>query len=145
MDGFKFWIISVCGATAITSIFRILLSGSSLKKVLNIFFSLFVLFYTVIPIGNFISDKEFRVDIENDEISYNEFYEDGYRMIVEQSIKKSCEKLSVKVLSISMKSYIDEEGYFNIEDLEIEIDSPDKSVQVKEQLKAQLGFEVNVI
>lgn len=143
MDSFKFWIFSICGATAITAVFKILLSGSSLKKTLNIFFSLFVLFYTVIPINGFL-DNSFKNDTENGATSYNEFYEDGYRAIVEESIKNTCKELKVNVLSFDMKSYIDEEGYLNIESLDIETDCSDRSNEIKEYLKRKLGFEVNV-
>lgn len=43
-----------------------------------------------------------------------------------------------------MESYIDSEGYLNIESLEIETDSPGRSAEIKEYIKKQLGFEVSV-
>lgn len=146
MNYFKFWIFSICGASAITALFKFLLSKSSVSKTLNTFFSLFILFYTVIPMQNFFTNKfTFSSDkIGESDISFNEFYEDGYKNIVEKSIQNACLKLSVKVLSIDIDSYIDDEGYLNIESLSISTDSPERSDEVKDFLKKQTGFEVTV-
>lgn len=143
MESFKFWIFSVSGAAAVTAVFRILLSNSSLSKVLNIFFSLFVLFYTVIPLQNVFSKEKIEFDLQ-DKTIYEDYYEDGYQKLVENSIKNVCEKMSVRVLSVDMSSYIDSEGYLNIQSLEVKTDSPERSDEIKRELKAQLGFEVNV-
>lgn len=145
MDGFKFWIFSVCGATALTAVFKILLSNSSLKKVLNIFFSLFILFYTVLPMGQMLSKFDFNNKAAYENISSEEFYENAYKKLVEEAVKKSCEKLSVQVLSFNMSSYIDDDGYLNVKSLEIEIDAPERNEEIRAYLKKQLGFEVSVL
>lgn len=144
MDSFKLWIISVCGATAVTSVFKLLLSNSSLKKALNIFFSLFILFYTVIPMGNFFSDKAFSFEDGENAFEYEEFYQKGYEKLVKEAIINTCEKLSVTVLSVDIDSYIDDEGYLNIQSLAITTDSPERKTEIEERLKKELGFEVNV-
>lgn len=143
MESFKFWIFSVSGATAITAVFKMLLSNSSLSKMLNIFFSLFVLFYTVIPLQNVFSKEKIEFYLQ-DETPYEDYYEDGYQRLVENSIKNVCEKMSVEVLSVDMSSYIDSEGYLNIRSLEVKTDSPERSDEIERELRTQLGFEVNV-
>ncbi|MCH5191848.1 MAG: hypothetical protein J1F23_06740 [Oscillospiraceae bacterium] len=143
MESFKFWILSVSGAMAITAVFKILLSNSSISKMLNIFFSLFVLFYTVIPLQNVFSKEKIDFNL-HDETAYEEYYEDGYKRLVENSIKNICEKMSVRVLSVDMSSYIDSEGYLNIRSLDVKTDSPEKSDEIERELKTQLGFEVNI-
>ena len=143
MESFKFWIFSVSGATALTAVFKILLSNSSLSKVLNIFFSLFVLFYTVIPLQNIFSKEKIEFELQ-DKTAYEDYYTEGYQRLVENSIKNICEKMSVAVLSVDISSYIDSEGYLNISSLSIKTDSPERSDEIKRELKAQLGFEVNV-
>ena len=143
MESFKFWIFSVSGAAAVTAVFKILLSNSSLSKVLNIFFSLFVLFYTVIPMQGLFSKEKIEFKLQ-DETAYEEYYEDGYQRIVENSIKNVCEKMSVEVLSVDISSYIDNEGYLNIQSLDVKTDSPERSNEIARELRTQLGFEVNV-
>lgn len=143
MESFKFWIFSVSGAAAVTAVFKILLSNSSLSKVMNIFFSLFVLFYTVIPLQNVLSKEKIEFDLQN-ETAYEEYYEEGYKKLVENSIKNVCEKLSVEVLSVDMSSYIDSEGYLYIESLKVKTDSPERSEEIERELKTQLGFEADV-
>ncbi len=144
MDDFKLWMISLCGATAITSLFRILLSGSSLNKVLNIFFSIFILFYTVMPLQSFLNNKSYEVPAETDETEYNELYRNGYEQIIEMSVEKECENLSVEVLSFEINSYIDNDGYLCVNKLEISIDNKEKISQVESELRTKLGFEVSV-
>lgn len=144
MDNFKIWIISLCGATAITSIFKILLSGSSLNKVLNIFFSIFILFYTVIPIQYIFSDFSNETEFEKSSIEYNDIYKDGYEQIIYVSVENECKKLSVEVLSFEIDSYINEDGYLCVNTLEIDIDNNEKIAEVQSVLNTQLGFEVSV-
>lgn len=144
MVTFKAWIISLCGATALTSLFKILLSNSSLNKVLNIFFSLFVLFYTIIPMQT-VLDKSFSIkDFEKERIASNDMYKEGYEQIVELSIKNVCEKENVKVVSCVIDSYIDEDGFLAINQITIEIDKKEYVNLIQENLKKQLNYEVYV-
>lgn len=141
MDSFKLWIFSICGATAVTAVFKLLLSNSSLKKVLNIFFSLFILFYTVMPMGSFFSKNAFSFD---DDFEYGEAYKEGYERLVKEALINVCEKLSVEVLSVEINSYIDDEGCLNIESLEVRTDSPERKEEIESTVKKELGFEVSV-
>ncbi len=144
MNSFKFWILSLCGATAISSIFKILLSNSSVKKVVNIFLSLFVLLYTIMPIQSIINDFSFDDDLSGKQTDFNNYYVDGYEQIVKISIENECEKMSVKVVSFNIESYIDNDGNLVVERLEIDIDNDEKSIDIATQIKNSLGFEVNV-
>jgi len=142
MDGFKTWIMSLCGATAISAIFKLLLADSSLKKVINVFFSIFILFYTVMPIQAFFNES-INFDTKNDKISYEEYYRDGYEVIVTQAITNLCSNMGVEVLSLKIDSYIDDEGYMNINQISLKTDSATPQ-DVKNKIKQELGFEVEV-
>lgn len=141
MDSFKIWIISLCGATAVSAVFKLLLSDSSLKKVINVFFSIFVLFYTVMPIQTFFNDKN-DFEVEN-EIDFKEYYQDGYETIVTKAIINLCNDIDVKVLSININSYIDAEGYLNINNIVIQTNSQNPN-EIEEIIKNELGFEVEI-
>ena len=86
MDTFKLWILSVCGASAITSLCRLLVSKSKLKKTTNIFFSLFVLLYMLFPFAN-SNDVLFNNDDIESEISFDFNYRDGYEKLVNEKIE----------------------------------------------------------
>ena len=144
MNFFKIWMLSLCGATAITSLFRILLSNSSLNKVLNVFFTLFVLFYTVMPMQLLFNNNNFDTDLINSTVEYNEFYKEGYEEIIEVSIKNECEKENVNVLSCNISSYI-KDNYLHVDSIEISIDNYEKNESIKSILKERLGYEVIVI
>lgn len=143
MDSFKIWMLSLCGATAITSLFRILLSNSSLNKVLNIFFTLFVLFYTIMPVQLLFNNVFYDISTDTP-TDYNEIYKNGYEQIIELSIKKECEKDGIEVLSCNTVSTIDNDGYFCVETIEIDIDNDKKIEAIKVKLEQELGYEVVV-
>lgn len=139
MENLKIWIMSLCGATAISAIFKLLLADSSLKKVINVFFSIFILFYTVMPTQSlFKNDIELNIEAEN---SYDEYYREGYELIISQAITNLCNSNGVKVLSLDINSYIDDEGYMNIIDIKIKTDANNPQ-SVKKEIENKLGFEV---
>lgn len=144
MDNMKLWMLSLCGATAITAIFKILLSDSNLKKVINIFFSIFILFYILMPIKYFIKNDSQNVEFGHYEISSNELYVKGYEEIITKSIESICSKMSVNILNIQIDSYIDEEGFLYINSLEIDIDDNSRIFEIKSAINKQLGYEVIV-
>ncbi len=137
------WMLSLCGATAITSLFRILLSNSSLNKVLNIFFTLFVLFYTIMPVQS-LFNNDFDDILIDTPTEYNEIYQNGYEQIIEISIENECKKEGVEVLSCDTVSIIDNDGYLCVETIEIDIDNNKKIEAIKVKLKQELGYEVVV-
>ncbi len=142
METFKIWIMSLCGATAVSAVFKLFLADSSLKKVINVFFSIFILFYTVMPIQTFLKDG-IRIKTESNDISYEEYYEEGYNAIVTKSVTNVCSEMGAKVLSLDIDSYIDDEGYLNINKIVLKTDYYN-SQEVKNKIKNELGFEVEV-
>ena len=141
MDNLKIWIISLCGATAITAIIKLLLSESNLKKSVDIFCAIFILFYTIIPMNNLFSFNKLD-SFENFEIEIK--LEDGYNKIITESIQNICEKMSVEIISLEIDSYIDDENYLNINSIFLDIDRDDISEKVKEKIKFESGLEVEV-
>lgn len=141
MENFKIWIMSLCGATAISAIFKLLLSESSLKKTINVFFSIFILFYTVIP-AQYLFKNNIDLNFQTD-VAYDEYYQDGYEIIISQAITNLCDNLGVKVLSIDIDSYIDDEGYINVNGIILNTDSKNPQ-SIKTEIEKKLGFEVQV-
>lgn len=142
METFKIWIMSLCGATAVSAVFKLLLADSSLKKVINVFFSIFILFYTVMPLQSFFKEN-IELDSDGNEISYNEYYQDGYEAVITQAVTNLCGDMGIKVLSIDIDSYIDNEGYLNVEKIVLYTDSANTE-EVENKIKNELGFEVEV-
>ena len=78
METFKAWILSICGATLVTSLCKVILSNSKIQKMTNVFLSIFVLLYTILPIKNInLSFDSFQNEII-DEDSYDLYYQEGY-------------------------------------------------------------------
>lgn len=142
METFKIWIVSLCGATAVSAVFKLLLADSSLKKVINVFFSIFILFYTVVPVQTFFKES-IKLESNDSEISYEEYYQDGYEAVITQAVTNLCNDMGVKVLSLDIDSYIDNEGYLNVEKIVLNTDSTNTE-EVKNKIKNELGFEVDV-
>lgn len=142
MESFKVWIMSLCGATAVSAVFKLLLADSSLKKVINVFFSIFILFYTVMPIQSFFKESV-KIRTENSDISYEEYYEEGYETVITQAVTNLCNNIGVKVLSLEIDSYIDDEGYLNVNKIKLHINS-DNPQEIETMIKNELGFEVEV-
>ena len=140
MDAIKQWILSLCGATAITGVFQVFLSNTNFKKVINTFLSVFVLFYTIIPLSN-IESVNMDFDFDNPELS--EFSEENYEQVIIATIKSVCEDNDVEVISIDIDSYI-KDDYLVIEKIEVETDTPTKSEKIEIILKNEFGFEVSV-
>ncbi len=142
MENFKIWIVSLCGATAVTAILKLLLSDSNLKKSVDIFCAIFILFYTIIPMNDMFVDS-YRFDLFEEQNSEIQF-EDGYNKIITKSIENICEEMSVEILSLEIDSYIDEENYLNINGIYLDIDHDNACDNVKERIKIESGLEVEV-
>ncbi len=145
MEDLKLWAFSLSGALVVTSVFRILINKSSLYKSINIFLSVFVFLYTIIPLERVFNNFEFTTQFENREESYNEYYRNGYESIIKNAINNICEENNVSVISVNIDSYIDENGYLCVRNIEVEIDSPKKKDEIKNIIYDKTGFEVSVI
>lgn len=147
MDYVKAWIISVCGAMLAAAVFKILLSDSTLKKSVNVFLSVFILFYTVIPLQNYIKNSEFQSQgFENYTFEYEEALSDSYKKIIEESIKNICTELGASLRSIDIKSSVDADGYMVVESIDISVNTNGTSEKekIKSEILKRLGFEVNI-
>lgn len=145
MESFKVWILSVCGATAVTSLCKIFLSKSKLQKITNVFLSIFVLLYTILPFENIdLELNSFQNDI-SDEDSFSLYYQEGYKTIISESIINVCEKHDINVISIEIDSYIDDENYFVVDCLVVDIEDDSRIIEVKDIIKKNLNYEVSVI
>ena len=145
METFKAWILSICGATLVTSLCKVILSNSKIQKMTNVFLSIFVLLYTILPIKNInLSFNSFQNEII-DEDSYDLYYQEGYKTIVLESIKNICEKHEINVISIEMDSYIDDENNFVVDNLVVDIEDDSQINEAIDLIKNSLKYEVNVI
>lgn len=143
MENIKIWTFSLCGALFITAIFRIIVSGSRLEKSVNIFLSVFIFLYAVIPFNdiNFNVDSSFDIEENNTDVIYQE----GYKNIVIESIETICTDKNINIDSIYIDSYIESNGDFVINKIIIECETSDNKEIIKSIIKSELGFEVEVI
>ena len=142
MENFKVWIISLCGAGIISSLFKILVSNSNVKKSVNIFLSMFVFLYTIIPIENVISDLKIDTIENYDDSDYTEIYKSGYETIIIKTIENVCASNGVTILSINIDSYIDENQYLVVNRIELELNSDEKNQIIQKELKEKSDIEV---
>lgn len=145
METFKSWLLSVCGASAISALCKILISKSKLKKISNVFFSIFVLFYMLLPLDNIYHDKNFDDLITYDESSFDTNYKNGYQKMVTEAIKNICNENNTEIISVDIDSYIDEDGYLVVNTLTVDIGDNEKILDTESSIKNTLGFEVTVI
>ena len=142
MENFKVWIISLCGAGIISSLFKILESNSNVKKSVNIFLSMFVFLYTIIPIENVISDLKIDTIENYDDSDYTEIYKSGYETIIIKTIENVCASNGVTILSINIDSYIDENQYLVVNRIELELNTDEKNQIIQKELKEKSDIEV---
>lgn len=140
MEEIRQWFLSLCGATAITGIFHVFLENSSLKKSINIFLSIFVLFYTIIPLSN-IEPINVELDLKN--VEFSDFSKENYEQIILTTINNVCAENDVEIISVDIDSYIEDENLV-VNKIEVETDTPNKSEEIEDILKNEFGFEVNV-
>lgn len=140
MEEIRQWFLSLCGATAITGIFHVFLENSSLKKSINIFLSIFVLFYTIIPLSN-IEPINVELDLKN--VEFSDFSKENYEQIILTTINNVCAENDVEIISVDIDSYIEDENLV-VNKIEVETDTPNKSKEIEDILKNEFGFEVNV-
>lgn len=140
MEEIRQWFLSLCGATAITGIFHVFLENSSLKKSINIFLSIFVLFYTIIPLSN-IEPINVELDLKN--VEFSDFSKENYEQIILTTINNVCAENDVEIISVDIDSYIEDENLV-VNKIEVETDTPNKSEEIEAILKNEFGFEVNV-
>lgn len=141
MELLKNWIFSVCGASITVSIIKLILNESKVKKTVNVFLSIFLLFYMIAPFGkkenrpeNFDFEKEY-----SSEFSTTNSYED----LIYSAIETVCQKEKCKVLDINI-DYTELDSEIVIKDITVIINNKEKAEVIKEELKVKYGFEVTV-
>ncbi len=142
MDYIKNLIFSLCGASAVVSISKLLLHDSKLSKSVNIFLSLFLMFYMIAPFGNAPTDSKLlnNIDGENFEDFSSENY---YSDFIKLAVNKVCEEEKCTVEKIEIKE-TDLNGETVIEYIEIKLNDSSKAGVVADRLKKEYGFEVRV-
>lgn len=141
MGPIRQWFLSLCGAMAITGIFNVFLSNTNFKKAINVFLSIFVLFYTVIPLTDI---KTGDIDLDFESVEINELTKDSYEQIILMTIKNVCDEREVEVISVDIDSHINDDNNLAVDKILVEIDSTNKSEEIESILKNEFGFEVSV-
>ena len=140
MEMIKNYIFSLCGASVIISIAKIILHKSKLSKTVNIFLSLFLLFYMIAPFGKSSDDFTF---YEPENIEYTENFSSGYTEIIKLSVQKVCEEENCIAEEITVHEK-EKDGESMIDFIEIKLNDGSKAQTVAEKLKNGYGFEVSV-
>lgn len=140
MEMIKNYIFSLCGASIIISIAKIILHKSKLSKTVNIFLSLFLLFYMIAPFGKSSDDFTF---YEPENIEYTENFSSGYTEIIKLSVQKVCEEENCIAEEITVHEK-EKDGESMIDFIEIKLNDGSKVQTVAEKLKNGYGFEVSV-
>lgn len=134
----------MCGAMILSSLFKMILSDSSLKKSVNIFFSLFILLYTVVPLSSAFGESKINESEITAESNYGEIFDEAYERIVEQSISNVCAEISVDISDIQIEAYSNDDGILCVESIKVNIVQNEKAREAENAINKQLGFEVDV-
>ncbi len=141
MELIKNFIFSLCGASIIASITKIILHKSKMTKAVNIFLSLFLLFYMVAPFGNKNTNMNF-YESENTNHSHN-YSADGYSEFIDFTVKTVCEEENCTAEKVIVHRK-EKDGESTVDFIEVKLNDKSKSEIISEKLKNKYGFEVNV-
>ena len=141
MELVKNYIFSLCGASIVVSVSKMILHNSKLKKTVNIFLSLFLLFYMVAPFGKQNVSTEFFT--EQKDISIEDFATDSYSNFIDLAVNGVCEEENCSADKIIIYKK-EKDGEKVIDYIEIKLSDPSKSEKIAERLKKEYGFEVSV-
>lgn len=142
MDYIKNFIFSLCGASATVSVTKLILHDSKLSKSINIFLSLFLMFYMIAPFGDATADSELFNNISGE--NFEDFSSENYYSdFIKLAINKVCEQENCMAEKIKIHE-IDLNGETVIEYIEIKLNDGTKAGVVADRLKKEYGFEVRV-
>lgn len=141
MELIKNYIFSLCGACATVSVAKIILHNSKLSKTVNIFLSLFLLFYMIAPFGCKNADVNF-YDRVNDKAVEN-YTSENYNAFVVLAVEKACEEENCTAEKIEVHEK-EKDGENVIDFIEIKLNDESKAEIIAEKLKKEYGFEVTV-
>ena len=141
MELVKNYIFSLCGASIVVSVSKMILHNSKLKKTVNIFLSLFLLFYMVAPFGKQNASTEFFA--EQKESNFEDYATDNYSNFIDLAVEKLCEEENCTANKIKIHEK-EKDGEKVIDYIEIILSDPSKAEKIAERLTKEYGFEVNV-
>ena len=141
MELIKNYIFSLCGASIVVSVSKMILHNSKLKKTVNIFLSLFLLFYMVAPFGKENVSTDFFT--EQKDISIEDFSTDSYSDFIDFAVGKLCEEENCTADKITIYEK-EKDGEKVIDYIEIKLNDESKAEKIAERLTKEYGFEVNV-
>lgn len=141
MELVKNYIFSLCGASIVVSVSKMILHNSKLKKTVNIFLSLFLLFYMVAPFGKQNISTDFFT--EQKDSSIEGFSTDSYTDFIDLAVNGVCEEENCSVDKIKIHEK-EKDGEKVIDYIEIKLSDPSKAEKIADRLKKEYGFEVNV-
>lgn len=141
MELVKNYIFSLCGASIVVSVSKMILHNSKLKKTVNIFLSLFLLFYMVAPFGKENVSTYFFTEQKYSNIE--DYTSDNYSGFIDFAVGKLCEEENCTVDKITIYEK-EKDGEKVIDYIEIKLSDPSKAGKISARLKNEFGFEVNV-
>lgn len=141
MDFIKNWIFSICGASMASSIVKLIFNGSKMSKSVNIFLSLFLMFYMISP---FAGDKVNDIVQTSGGVDDKKIYSDcRYNDFFESAIESVCVEENCRIISFEIETE-EQYGEVIVNCVSVIIDDKDKCETVKNKINEKFGFEVNV-
>lgn len=141
MELIKNYIFSLCGASIVISVAKIILHNSKLTKTVNIFLSLFLLFYMIAPFGNQKTSTDFYNYVK--ESNTENYSSDNYSDFITFAVTRLCEEENCTAEKIQIIEK-EKDGEKVIDYIEIKLNDSSKAEIIAEKLKKEYGFEVNV-
>lgn len=126
------------------SLFKLLLSDSGLKKTANVFFSIFILFYTVIPLNGFVRSGTGEFADGFFKPNETEIQEEAYKAVIEKGIENICTESEAGLLTIEIDGSMDTDGFFSVRSIYIEVEPKSKALEIQNKIRESLGYEVNI-
>lgn len=141
MELIKNYIFSLCGASIVVSVAKIILHNSKLTKTVNIFLSLFLLFYMIAPFGSKNTSTDF-YNYVNERHTEN-YSSDSHSDFITFAVRKLCEEENCTADKIVIHKR-EKNGEKVIDYIEVKLNDSSKAEIIAEKLKKEYGFEVNV-
>lgn len=143
MENIKIWLLSFGCALFLTSILKLIISDSHFKKTANIFFSVFITVYMLVPIKSSDLKNNFTPNIET-QYGKEKIIENGYDLIIENTVNEICCNNSVEITDLKIESETDENGEYTVLKIELEINPKTEISNIKSALEKEVEFEVTV-
>lgn len=121
MSDYKALCAKVCVIMVITGIIRFLIPESKIKKTADIFIAMIVVFSLVSPFLNLKNTSDFKIKL--DELQdFSNSENSQYNYAIESYYENFLKENNVKYNYVKAKTNLDEEGYIEIEQIEIKLE-----------------------